>query len=60
MSTDSLVTPIGLQQMASSSGMAEAQLVKIMRLFMSDARIKQEIADARANRQPLHKKWKIQ
>ena len=57
MSTDSLVTPIGLEQMAYSSGMAEAQLVKIMRMFMSDARIKQEVADARANQIPLHKKW---
>ena len=56
-STDSLYTPVQLERTAISSGLAEEQLIGVMRNFMSDARVQKEIADAKAKNIPLSEIW---
>ena len=56
-STDSVTTPVSLDRMKRTSEMAEAELVKLMKVYMSDARVKEEVAAARAKNIPLHKVW---
>ena len=56
-STDSLYTPVQLERTALTSGLAEEQLVGVMRNFMSDARVQQEIAAAKKANVPLSEVW---
>ena len=56
-STDSLHTPVQLQRTAISSEMAEGEVARVLEDFMSDARIQQEIASAKAQGKTLAEIW---
>ena len=56
-STDSVTTPVSLDRMKRTSQMAEAELVKLMKIYMSDARVKEEVAKAKSLNKPLHSTW---
>ena len=56
-STDSTHTPIQLERTAISAEMAEGEVARILEDFMSDARIQQEIAAAKAAGKSLKEIW---
>jgi len=56
-STDSLHTPVQLERTAISAEMAEEQVARVLSEFMSDAKIKTEIANAKAKGTTLAEIW---
>ena len=56
-STDSLHTPVQLERTAISAEMAEGEVARVLEDFMSDARIQQEIAAAKASGRSLKEIW---
>ena len=56
-STDSTHTPIQLERTAISAEMAEGEVARVLEDFMSDARIQQEIAAAKASGRSLKEIW---
>ena len=56
-STDSLHTPVQLERTSISAEMAEDQVARVLEDFMSDAKIKQEIANAKKKGTTLAEIW---
>ena len=56
-STGSVTTPVSLNRMSINSEMAEKELIKLMKIYMSDARVQEEVAKAKAKNIPLNKVW---
>ena len=56
-SSDSLYTPVQLQRVGRSAAMADKEVARILKDFMSDERIANEIAKATANKQTLSEVW---
>ena len=58
-SAGSLYTPAGLQRIQINAGMAEKDLIKVMKRYMSDARVQEAVAEAKANNKRLFesKNW---
>ena len=58
-SAGSVYTPAGLARIQVNAGMAEKDLIKVMNRYMSDARVKEAVAEAKANNKRLFesKNW---
>ena len=56
-STDSLHTPVQIERTGRSAAMADKETARVLEDFMSEPRIKQEIAKAQANKQTLSEVW---
>jgi len=56
-STGSLYTPAGLARIQVNANMAEKDLIKVMNQYMSDARVKEAVAEAKSKNKPLYELW---
>ena len=56
-SAGSVYTPAGLARIQVNAGMAEKDLIKVMNRYMSDARVKEAVAEAKGRDKPLYELW---
>jgi hypothetical protein len=56
-STGSTYTPAGLERIQINAGMGEKHLKQVMNQYMSDARVQEAVAEAKAKDIPLYELW---